>query len=957
MIRKQSVSTRIAAGLAAALFLVLLWPNEGAFAGPSNTPREDTWVTNGWVDAIVTTPVTTYIGGIFTYVGPCTGHGVPVDAGTGAPVGVYPKVNGEVRASVPDDVGGWYIGGTFTQVGTVARNNIAHILSDGTADPTWNPNADGDVYALAVSGTTVYAGGYFTSIGGQTRNYIAALDSGTGLATAWNPHAGGDLYSNNSVDILAVSGTTVYAGGGFTTIGGQTRNHIAALDATTGLATAWNPNAGGGTYYTTVGALAVSGTTVYAGGGFTTIGGQTRNYIAALDAETGLATAWDPNANDGVSTLAVSGTTVYAGGGFSTIGGQTRNHVAALDAGTGLANAWNPNADSNVYTLSVSGTTVYAGGGFSTIGGQTRNNIAALDAGTGLAKAWDPNANDRVFTLAVRGTMVYVGGDFNSVGGQTRNCIAALDTGTGLATTWNPNAISSGPFCTVSALAVSGTTVYAGGNFTSIGGQTRNHIAALDTGTGLASAWNPNADNSVLALAVSGTTVYVGGYFTSIGGQPRNCIAALDTGMGLATTSNPNAVLLNGTPSVHALAVSGTTVYAGGGFTSIGGQPRNNIAALDTETGLATTWNPNAGGGGFNQLPTVGVLAVSGTTVYAGGAFTSIGGQPRNNIAALDTETGLATAWNPNAGGGLYSDNSVDALAVSGTTVYAGGGFTTIGGQPQNYIAALDAGTGLATAWNPYANDGSPNSVYALAVSGTTVYAGGYFSTIGGQSRGWFAEFVDDIMPGSLKVTLLPAAAATAGAQWSIDSGATWNNSGATVGNIAAGNVTVTFKGATGWTKPTDKTAAITAGNTTSLAATFTSLTAEGEGEPAEGEGEGESTPPTEAQLQDLLTASFDTVDTNGDGQISFAEALAALPGLTQAVFNAMDSSGDGLISRTEAAVVEGEGEGEGGGGGCTGCSGGKGAFGFDGLKDSLGSLFLGALSVMALLALAGRRP
>ena len=71
-------------------------------------------------------------------------------------------------------------------------------------------------------------------------------------------------------------------------------------------------------------------------------------------------------------------------------------------------------------------------------------------------------------------------------------------------------------------LAVSGSTVYAGGDFTSIGGQTRNRIAALDAATGLATAWDPDADNRVLALAVSGSTVYAGGQFTRIGGKPRN---------------------------------------------------------------------------------------------------------------------------------------------------------------------------------------------------------------------------------------------------------------------------------------------------------------------------------------------------------------------------------------------------------------------------------------------------
>ena len=109
--------------------------------GQSSTPREETWVTNGAVEAIVRTTDTIYIGGNFTYVGPNTGSGVPLDNATGQPVATFPKVNGTVNASVSDGIGGWYIGGSFTPVGGEARNRIAPILARGTVDPAWNPHA------------------------------------------------------------------------------------------------------------------------------------------------------------------------------------------------------------------------------------------------------------------------------------------------------------------------------------------------------------------------------------------------------------------------------------------------------------------------------------------------------------------------------------------------------------------------------------------------------------------------------------------------------------------------------------------------------------------------------------------------------------------------------------------------------------------------------------------------
>jgi predicted small secreted protein len=187
------------------------------------------------------------------------------------------------------------------------------------------------VSALAVTGQTVYAGGSFTSVGGQPRNYIAAIDATTGSATGWNPDVAGlgnDVRDAiTEVHALAVSGQTVYAGGRFNSIGGQTRHNVAALDPTTGALLNWNPDANG-----EVDALAVSGQSVYMGGRFTAIGGRQRHRLGAVDATSGQVTAWNPApTSDGSSlvlALAVSGQTVYVGGAFDSIGGEPRTDLA-----------------------------------------------------------------------------------------------------------------------------------------------------------------------------------------------------------------------------------------------------------------------------------------------------------------------------------------------------------------------------------------------------------------------------------------------------------------------------------------------------------------------------------------------------------------------------------------------------------------------------------------------------
>jgi hypothetical protein len=720
---------------------------------------DDAWVTNGPVNAIVRAGDTIYIGGRFDRVGPRTGPGVEVsldgseNAGLPQISGAGPTssfgAGGSVSAVAPDGSGGWFVGGLFSHVGGVPRTNLARIRADGTVDPAFAPSVDDAVRAIAVSGSTVYVAGSFTSIDGQVRNRIAALDAGDGSVTPFDPDA------NAAVRALAVSsdGATVYAGGTFTVIGGLPRISIAALDAADGRATlAFNPiatNTSGGVG--AINALAISGSTLYVGGTFATIGGLPRTNIAALSLGLPLdgvaIPTFDPSPSRGtcapcgsVGALAVSGSTVYAGGLFDRIGGQPRRHLAGLDTADGRATAFDPSPNGNVFALAASGSTLYAGGAFTSIdgapsiGGQARNHVAALRP-DGTATAFDPDPNGSVAAIGIADSAVYLGGHFSSTGGVTRHSLAALRACDGTVTEFDPVAGGvNGGIPIVHALAVSGSTVYAGGYFGSIDGEPRGSLAALDGGDGSPIDWDPSPAYGtnpavIQALALGGSTVYAAGVFTSVGGEPRSNIAAIGAGDGVPTAWNPAANSV-----VSALEVSGDLVYAGGHFTSIGGEARNKIAALRVSDGLATSWDPD-----LTTSGNVGALAVSGSTVYAGGGFTSVGGVPRRNIAGIDADDGTPTAFDPqaddaNTGGG------VAALAVHGSTVYAAGFFTEIGGQTRHLVAGLDAEDGTATDFDPAGAPGFGALALDVAPDGT-LYTGGSFPTFDLAHQQGFAQF------------------------------------------------------------------------------------------------------------------------------------------------------------------------------------------------------------------------
>ena len=681
--------------------------------------------------------------------------------------GFDPNANGSIFIVVVQPDGKILLGGTFTALSpnggpAVTRNHIARLNPDGTLDTAFNPNATGFVETIVVlADGKILVGGIFSEIGGQARENIARLDATTGLADSFNPSA------NGAVAAMAVQGDgKIVVGGAFGSIGGQPRNNIARLDGTTGLADSFNPNANEHVF-----AIAIQrdGKILAAGffAGANSIGGQTRNHIARLDATTGLADSFNPNANAVINSIAVQADgKILAGGSFSganSIGGQTRNYIARLDATTGLADSFNPNADNSVISIAIQADgKILAGGAFSSIGGQARSIIARLDPATGLADSFDAHANSTdVESIAVQADgKILVGGFITEIGGQTRNNIARLETDGTLDQTLDIGQVGS-----IYATAVQPDgKILIGGAFTSVLGVPRNHIARVNRDGTLDAAFDPNASAQtgfppVAAIVVQADgKILVGGTFTGIGGQARNRIARLDPTTGLADSFDPNA---NNRVLCMVVQTDGN-ILASGNFTSIGGQARSSIARLDPTTGLADSFDPSAN-------HEVGSMAVQPDgKILAGGPFTNIGSLARTGLARLDPATGLADSFNPTGTANVFAialqpdgkilaagstmkrfrpDGTRDTVfnPVPGGNVFtiavqadgkvlAGGQFSSIGGQQRSHIARLDAVTGLADSFNPGPN-GDVTSI-VVEPDGKILVGGGAF--IGGQLRSFF---------------------------------------------------------------------------------------------------------------------------------------------------------------------------------------------------------------------------
>lgn len=284
----------------------------------------------------------------------------------------------------------------------------------------------------------LYVGGQFTSVhdaaGTHTRIHVAAIDLTTGLFTAFDPAA------NDRVELIYFDYLgRLWIGGQFTSISGTSRSYVARYDTSQAL-DSFNANITSGIRVITVRVDPTTGKSVV-WGDISQIGGVAHVFGV-----------WDSSDSfvGGAASLGFSGRQVIINGGSIYFLGALSPAIAVYDLATIAPITYTPTITGGSTTVEggiIFGGLLYFAGQFSSVRSTTRNNFAALDltAPTPTLQAWNPNANALGWSMAVDANgVLYTLGDFTTIGGSSRAGAAAFDTSGSIKTGWNPGLTGSG---------------------------------------------------------------------------------------------------------------------------------------------------------------------------------------------------------------------------------------------------------------------------------------------------------------------------------------------------------------------------------------------------------------------------------------------------------------------------------------------------------------------------------
>jgi uncharacterized delta-60 repeat protein len=649
-----------------------------------------------------------------------------------------PTPNQAVNAIVVQPDGSVVFGGYFTSVqpedmpSPTLRNHIARVNGYGVPDSTLDPDNTGTVFVTAaLPNGQMLVGGSFLSIGGATSDFLARLNANGSLDTTFTATV------NGPVQCIAIeSNGQILIGGQFSLVDGIERGNIARLNADGTLDGVFNPDANANVL-----AIApLSSGQILVGGNFSLFApnGSTTGYevsnLARLNSDGSIDLTFNPSPNGSVFAIVIDNNgDAVIGGGFTSIGGVSRGYVARLlPSGLLDPNSFNPEANFPVYAIALqSDNRILIGGTFTAVVPQTSKAAPASTSPNPPTN--NPYGPQTVLpaTGVSASTPIYV------------NHLARLNTDGTLDTTFFPD-----PNSDVLSIAVqSNGAIVIGGILTSFApnlsstGIIRNYIGRVNSDGSLDSNFNPNANQLVDSVTMlPNQDILIGGSFTSL--QPNG--AASPAYANHLAILNPDGSIsssfLAGTkPTVTGQVLSfaqqpnGQVIFAGS-FSAMDGSQAPYLSRLNGDASIDTTFNSAADGpvdavsvlpnGASTQTPTnSGVwLESSGLVRYAysaatngevvcsaqqangqviiGGLFSNFNGvSGLQNLVRLNTDGTVDPTFNPTP------NEVVSTLVIQPNgQIVIGGGFTSVNGVSNAYLARLNSDGTLDTTFAPQPN-------------------------------------------------------------------------------------------------------------------------------------------------------------------------------------------------------------------------------------------------------------
>lgn len=646
-----------------------------------------------------------------------------------------PDVDGVVWTIVTQPDGKVIIGGEFTMVSGVPRNNLARLNADGSLDSSFNPNVNDMVTCIAVKADgEIVIGGQFTQVGGTPRSDIARLQPGGGLDTTFNLSLNGDVYA-----IAFQKDGKMLVGGKFSQVGGVPTGMLARVNANGTLDTAFTPGVTSSQLDLLIRSVIVQPDgKILVGGNFEEVGGFPQPYLARLESTGTIDFNFLPFMDGGLTSMLLQADgKVLIAGPFTQVEGSPQGGLARLNDDGTHDSTFTGFTDGVIFSMAqqADGKVIIAGDFTHATGGEVRHRIARLltdgDVDTTFV---DPDADAEVFALALQADgKLLAGGDFSMVDGQARNCLARLhndDATSDLAETSNSRVEwlrdDSAPELSEVIFQVSqdGGTVYrtlgAGTRIT--GGweltglnlppsgfvRARGRVMTGGNGTtGLVEAvagfpkpgtvdgaFAPQVNSEMRAMAVQPDgKILIGGSFTQVNGVSRSYLArllkdgTLDSAFG-STGTGPNGGV------VRVAVESSGKIFIVGGFTLVDGVQRKTIARLNADGSLDPSFDA---GESSHGVFISALIPLPDGKLLVGGYFDSFNGQPNSGVVRLNANGSVDTSFIGNVSGDVYAlVRQADGKIVIGGA-FPGSGSTSGTGN----IVRLDA-------------DGSPDPTFAI---------------------------------------------------------------------------------------------------------------------------------------------------------------------------------------------------------------------------------------------------